>query len=441
MGSGAVLADFDSASGFVRALAAVLHDRPFRHLGRSALSGGLARAGNRLPQPWVSTALGVAGQLEAIRPAQLRRVSAEAFAEWMTDRYPRRPAQAVVVGSSNGAIMHLAAALGVPWLPQTFLVPVRRRADPIDPAADLRLATGEIRALLDREPALQLHQMHDPNQDRAMLGWMAYLRFKLRALPPAYRQFLRDVLAPGGTIIMVDCSLSWPVIRLGDRQLFQTGAVGGLQPADYLERWSYPPPDGEAPEAEWGLEPALVDDVLRFAELAGYRVVRLQFGHPDDAGPFVAEAYRAWHAAAGHTADRLLIETFISVEPFWALATRTVPLWTTFPVQDSLAAATKYVEAGRWREIVATLFAHGTDSAGLASVAEWQALVGRAEERGWLAGVDPDRWPRDPASLDRYAAALHADRHAALLPRRPMPLACAAEAAGASDLVEWSARR
>ena len=45
-------------------------------------------------------------------------------------RYP-----AVMIGSSNGALTHLAAACGVPWLPQTVLVPVRRpRADPADMA-------------------------------------------------------------------------------------------------------------------------------------------------------------------------------------------------------------------------------------------------------------------------------------------------------------------
>jgi len=44
----------------------------------------------------------------------------------MTDLYPRRTYPAAVVGSSNGAAVHLWGALGIPWLPQTFLVPVAR---------------------------------------------------------------------------------------------------------------------------------------------------------------------------------------------------------------------------------------------------------------------------------------------------------------------------
>jgi hypothetical protein len=51
----------------------------------------------------------------------------------------------VFAGSSNGAVAHLAAALGVPWLPQTLLLAVRTGGlDPDDPAADMQamLAAG-----------------------------------------------------------------------------------------------------------------------------------------------------------------------------------------------------------------------------------------------------------------------------------------------------------
>jgi hypothetical protein len=38
--------------------------------------------------------------------------------------YPDRTHPAAFIGSSNGALMHLAASLCAPWLPQTFLSPV-----------------------------------------------------------------------------------------------------------------------------------------------------------------------------------------------------------------------------------------------------------------------------------------------------------------------------
>jgi hypothetical protein len=434
-----VLADFDSSAGLVKALAAVQTDRGFRHLGHSAALGRAIRAIGRLPDRWATTAFSVGGAVQAIGPAGVHRVSAESFARWVTDRYVRRPTNTVFLGSSNGALMHLAAAVGAPWLPQTFLVPVRRRADPADPRADLGVARTEIAALLEREPDLILHQMHDPNQDQTMLARMAYLRFKLGGLPVSYRRFIREVLPPGGTIVVVDCTLRWPVLRVGERHVFQPGAVGGLNPADYLKRWDYPTPDDEAPEAEWGFATDLLARVRDFARQAGYRVARLHIAHPDAAGGFVADAYRRWYLRSGHAADRLLVETFIAVEPFWALATRTVPLWVTFPTEPSLATAQRYIGDGSdWRDIAVTLFAHGTRSEGLASAADWQRLARRGGH-GWLAGVDPDRWPIDLGSLDRYAEALHASRHAALLPPQPLPWALAERAAAENSEVALEA--
>jgi len=100
---------------------------------------------------------------------------------------------------------------------------------------------------------------------------MAYFRVKRRRLGPAYERFLNDHLEPGGLIIVAECGKRWPVTHLGDRHLFQFGAVGGIPPAeyrdgsdraaDYLRRyrtgkagWTAPPADGDAPEAEWGFE-------------------------------------------------------------------------------------------------------------------------------------------------------------------------------------------
>ena len=51
---------------------------------------------------------------------------AEEIARWAAELYPRRTYPAIALGSSNGALVHLYAALGIPWLPQTVLIPVRQ---------------------------------------------------------------------------------------------------------------------------------------------------------------------------------------------------------------------------------------------------------------------------------------------------------------------------
>jgi hypothetical protein len=216
------------------------------------------------------------GWSEALPPRKLRELRAEAVAAWMVERYPPRRYPAVFLGSSNGAVVHLAAALGAPWLPQTLLVPVRwSGVHPDEPRQALAAGVGPARVLLERNPELQLHHMHNPNQDRLMVRRMGYFRVKWRRLPGAYARFLERHLQPGGTVYLVECGLRWPVTRVGERHLFQFGALGGAsveeflrgsgRVEEYLARyrshrrgWEPPEPDAEAPEAEWGFEPALL---------------------------------------------------------------------------------------------------------------------------------------------------------------------------------------
>jgi hypothetical protein len=167
-------------------------------------------------------------------------------------------------------------------------------------------------ALLDANPELQLHHMHDANQDRLMIRHMTYFRVKRRTLGQAYERFLSDSLPAGGTILVVECDERWPTTRVGPRYVFQHGGVGGATPEEYLyggprvaaflarygapvRHWDSPQPDGHSVEAEWGFEPALLDDVRRLADARGLRVVRLRFGSAQDPAPFVAELHRWWY--------------------------------------------------------------------------------------------------------------------------------------------------
>ena len=115
----------------LRAVANYLHGQDFPLLGalprwRSLDMTIIAAVVKLLPKSLKEQVYIWSGWMEAIAPRNLADVSGEDVAAWMADRYPRRQYPAVVVGSSNGAAVHLWAALGIPWLPQTFLVPVRR---------------------------------------------------------------------------------------------------------------------------------------------------------------------------------------------------------------------------------------------------------------------------------------------------------------------------
>src|SRR5438309_3286321 len=274
------LADFDSATGMLRALSASLRGEGLPLLGamrrsRAPLMKLVASTVNRLPTALQEQVYIWSGWMEATSSRKLAAVSGDEVATWMADRYPRRQYPAVVVGSSNGAAVHLWAALGIPWLPQTFLVPVARSGIPPDePREEMRWAQPHADLVLRRNPDLELHHMQDPVQDWLMVQRMSYFRLKRRTLGVAYERFLRECLAPGGTIIVVECGLQWPTTRRGDRHVLQFGALGGatvdemMYGGDRVEtylrrhgshkrRWEPPAADGTRPDAAGGFASAV----------------------------------------------------------------------------------------------------------------------------------------------------------------------------------------
>src|SRR5205085_1591445 len=152
------------------------------------------------------------------------------------------------------------------------------------------------------------------------------------------------------------------ILPPGDRhESVRLRALGGATPDEYVhggprvdeylqryglprESWAAPTPDGERPEAEWGFEPALRDDLERLARRHGYQLRRLLFPDPELLSPLVADLYRWWHRQRGLEANRLLVESFILMEPWWTLRTGAVPFWMTFNTTPSADRLTQYLD-------------------------------------------------------------------------------------------------
>ncbi len=415
------IANFDSATAMLRATARFLRGEDFPALGLSPGMKPLAKAVNLLPRGGRDATFALGGWNEAISPRRLRQVSAERVARWAVSQYPRRRYPATMVGSGSGAVVHLAAALGVPWLPQTFLIPVSETGvDPDEPKQAMEMGREQAWRLLEANPELQLHHMHDANQDRLMLQYMTYFRVKRRWLGAAYEGFLKDTLSPGGTIFLVECQRSWPVTRIGERHVFQHGALGGASEEEfirgserverYLERydshrrrWDSPEPTEEAPEAEWGFAPELREDVERLARDNRFRVVRMVFDEPEHPSPLVADLYRWWYRRRRMPGNRLLVESFIVMEPMWALRTGSAPFWMKFNMEPSAEWLERYLdETEPYDDIGLMLFSHGVDAVGFAPIERWRALLGRARREGRFIGVDENAFPADFATFARY---------------------------------------
>lgn len=396
---------------------------------------------NKLPAGVRDKLYALSGWTESLPPRKLRTVRAEDVARWMVSEFPQRRFPAVAIGSSNGAATHLYAALGIPWLPQTFLVPVSRSGvHPDEPKDDLAFGREVAGPLLEANPEVQLHHMQDGNQDRLMVQYMTLFRLKRLALGRAFEGFLKAALEPGGTLLLVECTLPWPTVRVGERHIFQHGGLGGLPPEEYrtgsarvedfLARyeshrrsWDAPEPDGVRPEAEWGFEPTLREDVLRFAREHGFRVKRLIFEEPEHLSPLVADFYRERYRAWGVPTNRLLVESFALHSPYWALRTGSVPFWLVFNKEPSARALERYLSArDPFDDIHLTLFSHGTESVGLVSPERWRALLDHARREGRFLGGDPAAYPRDFATYVRYYTELKALTEVRYPLPEPLPL-------------------
>jgi hypothetical protein len=421
------IANFDSEAAMLRALGNFLNQKDFPLTGTVSpsiepLMKPLVAAVNALPNRVREEVYTWSGRSEAVLPKKLDQVRAEEVSAWTASHYPRRRYPAAMIGSSNGALVHLCAALGIPWLPQTFLIPVRRNMDPDEPARELEWGKGAARELLAVNPELELHHMFDPNQDRLMARRMAYFRVKRLQLGKTYERFLEENLSEGATLFVAECGLKWPTTRVEKRHVFQFGALGGATSEEFLRgserveaylarygsrrrRWEPPEPDGERPEAEWGFESTLREDVERFASERGYRIRRIIFEEPEDLSPLVSDLYRHWYEERGLPADRLLVESFILMEPWWALRTGSVPFWMVFNMEPSAQALERYLDfTDPYDHIHLMLFSHGVDSIGLASIGQWRSVLQRARKHGSFVGVDEGKFPRDFAAFVRYHA-------------------------------------
>ncbi|MCR4404735.1 MAG: hypothetical protein NUW06_05635 [Candidatus Acetothermia bacterium] len=394
---------FDSATRTVREVALALEgggDGPGEVYPRGA--GIFLRAVGLLPEAARIRAIewGLARFLGR-SSAQLRELDPATLTRWCISQYPSRPYRAIVVGSPSGAVAHLAALLGAPFLTSSFLLSFRHRIAPDDIQSYREFGERVAARLLERHEEFEAINHYDPLHDRALIKHADLLRLRLVRLPEAYCQFIREHLARDGCLILISCTYPWPQYRLGERSFLQVGGLGGVSPEEFLRRWSLQQPLEERPESEWGCPPGLAQEVRRFARESRLELLELQLDHPQR---YSLLAYRAY-LAAGAREDELMLDCFTYINPYTNLITAIPALWLPYNDRESFGFARRFVAERGFARIylaLATSFARCEDTV---AFAEWARLLERKGQLE-LLGVDPRRYPADPWAPFAYRGKL-----------------------------------
>ncbi len=369
----------------------------------------------------VRRAVGWGVRFRGTAPAWADRITADGLARWAVSLYAglQGPFDAVLLGAPNGGVAHLAAALGVPFLSQHFLISFRDPTDPDDIRTYFDHGTALARRILQREPMVAVINHYDPLHDRYLVRWVNHIRLKLLDLPEAYRTFIQERLRPGGTLIFTDCRYSWLQYRVGPRHTFQVGGLGDVADREFLEGrpeieavrgapggWRLEGmPLEERPESEWGAEPPLREVVETFAHAHGYRFVALEGDHPEGYARLALEAHRWLSEVEGRNPQGTLVEVFTQTNPTAPLASRLLPLWLPFNCTDSL----RFLQQMRGelpadRPVLLTPLSNFVQTFDTAGWEAYQEALTGMDLR--VLGVRERLFPSDPAGLWKPARML-----------------------------------
>lgn len=132
----------------------------------------------------------------------------------------------------------------------------------------------------------------------------------------------------------------------------------------------------------------------------------IRYPDPHALSGLIADLHHKWYADNGITTDRLLVESFLMIDPTRTLAAGLVPLWTMFPVESAVQTTLDHSRSalGRYHSVHVGLFPHGVESRGIAEPDRWRTALRGLDLQ--FMGVDTRRYPADFAALVRYGAAL-----------------------------------
>lgn len=346
-----------SSGGTVAGVAAALTGRSFSPRPDLAWLGRWPQLLHRTPDGMRRLVQKQMDERHLLPPTLTQSLRSHHLATWNLAHYaglePDRQFEAIVLGAPSGATAYLCACLGVPFLSHTFLARLRQPADP-DNIFEYHTAGEKLASpLLANNADLHVISHYDPIHERQALSRGHQLRLKLLDLPPAYRDFIQQRLAPGGILLILNCIQEWPQYRVAERHSLQVGGLGGLRHQDYesgrvrlkawLESlgsqhesgWRLPLPIHPAPESEWGVLPAFVDSIHAYGNESGVRVRAITLEQIQDLSTLAFFAWQWLYEITELQPTGILLSGYTQIDPSAPLACPLLPLWLPTGGTDS----------------------------------------------------------------------------------------------------------
>jgi len=367
------------------------------------------------------TLLTLAGQAAALPITLARHVDTDEIAAWMTDRYPADEYPAVVMGSPHGAALHLAAALGAPWLPTSFTVTIAWPGGAVDDWEGARRAGATAaEEILARNPGVTVRQVHDPVQRGLLAACTLTLHVRWRWPPPAYLTFLRRQLAPAGARVLLRDLRAWPAEQVTPGHSFQLGSPlsgwspyhydtvnpayrrlvralgGGIQDSPPVWTRRYSEMAGE-PEFERSLRALNTRD-----DQSTYRVL---YRNAAGLSACVADLYADWLRADGR-GGRCVVETERLLDPWQAIVTGRVPYWCESAGQAAVTAAEWWLAGSRFPEVEVLPGPPGVRCGAYADLDQWWSIASFAQEKGRLDTGACEAYPLHPLPVGHATSAM-----------------------------------
>jgi hypothetical protein len=334
------------------------------------------------------------------------------------------PFPAVLVGAAlSGATAYLSLALGGPFLPQAFVVSLKRGSFSGDVNQYLHRSLDTALRIANENPGLMTIQHYDPIHDGWMTRFINHLRFKLIDLPPSYAAFIRSRVEPGGAIVYLDSGATWLRYRLGPRSVFQVGGWGGISPEEFLDGSEririYAKRAGlksmdwrlkeyaleRGPESEWGSEPGLAEALEEFCRSEGFRFIRICLPHPNDFSRLAFESAKSLLVKEGRSPAGVLVEMFSQFDPQVARQTGLLPLWLIFNTPDSL----KFLQQMRGQFPIdkPTFFSPLATFSVTPDLVPWKDWESALAGLNWTnIGTRPNHYPADARTLVKWSEPL-----------------------------------